>query len=142
MLAAGVHLVNKDGLLIVTVPNGYGEIDSWIFRGLRLQKIVDTLAEQRAVTGATDNQENGHIQFFTRKRLRRLFEAAGLSVFSEGAASFLAGPIVCHFLARSPRLIDWNARVTDSLPLILASGWYFALRQNQDVEFKKIGESG
>lgn len=130
LLTTSARLMDVNGILIVTVPNGYGEfeIDSWIFRKLRLQKIVDALAEKHEVVGATDNQESGHVQFFTRSRLKRLFDAAGLVSFREGAGSFVAGPIVGHVLARSKRLIDWNARVTDLLPFTLASGWYFALR--------------
>jgi hypothetical protein len=120
-----------NGILIVTVPNGYGEfeVDSWIYRKFGLQKIVDARAEKHEVHSATDNQESGHVQFFTRSRLRRLFGAAGMVSFREGAGSFLAGPIVGYLLARSTRLIDWNARVTDYLPFIFASGWYFALRR-------------
>lgn len=143
MLEAGAGLINDEGLLIVTVPNGYGEfeIDSWIFRRLRLQKLVDALAERREVLSATDNQESGHIQFFRRSRLRRLFDEAGLVSFRQGAGSFLAGPIVGHFLARSTRLINWNARVTDHLPLVLASGWYFALRRQPQPRSETVGES-
>ena len=48
---------------------------------------------------------------------------------SEGVASFLAGPFIGHTLARSDRFVEWNARVTDKLPRVLASGWYFALRR-------------
>jgi len=131
LLSLSARLMSRDGILIVTVPNGYGEfeIDSWIYRKLRLQKLVDALAEKREVLGATDNEESGHVQFFTRSRLRRLFASVGLVSFREGAGSFLAGPIVGHALTRSMRLIDWNARVTDRLPFILASGWYFALRR-------------
>ena len=142
MLAAGAGLINNGGILIVTVPNGYGEfeIDSWIFRGLRLQGLVDALAEKREVLSATDNQDSGHIQFFTRPRLRRLFDESGLVSFREGAGSFLAGPIVGHFLSRSTRLIKWNARITDSLPLILASGWYFALRRRPQAPSETVGD--
>ena len=131
LLTASARLMSLDGILIVTAPNGYGEfeIDSWIYRKLSLQKLVDALAEKREVVGATDNEESGHIQFFTRSRLRRLFASAGLVSYREGAGSFLAGPMVGHMLARSTRLIDWNARVTDRLPFIFASGWYFALRR-------------
>jgi 2-polyprenyl-3-methyl-5-hydroxy-6-metoxy-1,4-benzoquinol methylase len=131
MLTASARLMNKEGILIVTVPNGYGEfeIDSWIFRRLHLQKLVDAFARPREILSATDNQDSGHIQFFTRSRLRRLFDEAGLVSFREGAASFLAGPIVGHLLARSARLIQWNARITERLPLVMASGWYFALRR-------------
>lgn len=143
MLAASLRVMNADGILIVTVPNGYGgfEIDSWIFRRLRLQKIVDALAEKREVLGATDNPKSEHIQFFTRSRLRRLFEDSGLVSFREGTASFLPGPIVGHVLARSTGLIDWNARVTDHLPFVLASGWYFALRRRDGGRPETVGDS-
>jgi SAM-dependent methyltransferase len=133
LLTASAQLMALDGILIVTVPNGYGEfeIDSWVYRKLGLQKFVDALAEKREVLGATDNEESGHIQFFTRSRLSHLFGSAGLVSFHEGAESFLAGPIIGHVLARSTRLIDWNARVTDHLPFIFASGWYFALKRSE-----------
>ncbi len=132
MLRSAAQLLQPRGILIVTVPNGYGEfeIDSWIFRLLHLQKLVKAIARNsREVTGSTDNQDCGHIQFFTRRRLRTLFYSCGLVPFREGAASFLAGPIAGHVLARSTRFIQWNARVADRLPLVLASGWYFALRR-------------
>jgi 2-polyprenyl-3-methyl-5-hydroxy-6-metoxy-1,4-benzoquinol methylase len=142
MLAAGAGRMNGEGILIVTVPNGYGEfeVDSWIFRRLRLQKLVDGLAAKREVLSATDNPESGHIQFFTRSRLRRLFAEAGLVAVHEAAGSFLAGPIVGHFLARSRRLIDWNAQVTDRLPLVLASGWYFVLRRGSRARSETVGD--
>lgn len=132
LLAEGVACMSPGGIMIVTVPNGYGEfeIDSWVFRTLRLQKVVDAIAgEPHEVMSSTDNQECGHVQFFTRGQLRGLFDQCGLVAFREGAASFLAGPIAGHILARSDRFIEWNAQVTDKLPLVLASGWYFALRR-------------
>ena len=136
LLRASVKLMKANGIMIVTVPNGYGEfeIDSWVFRKLRLQRVVDALARnQHEVLGSTDNQESGHVQFFTRPGLMRLFRACGLAVFREGAASFLAGPIVGHILARSSSFIEWNSRVTNRLPFQFASGWYFALRRCNDT---------
>ena len=120
----------------MTVPNGYGEfeIDSWFFRALRLQKIVDRFAAKNEVLAGTDNSASGHIQFFTRSRLRNLFQQAGLVTFKESAGSLLAGPIAGHFVSRSPRLVGWNARITDRLPFVLASGWYFALRLKNPID--------
>jgi len=132
LLKEGVACMSPDGLMIVTVPNGYGEfeIDSWIFRSLRLQKLVDAMARgQKEVIGSTDNQQCGHVQFFTRAQVNKLFEKCALAPFREGTASFLAGPIAGHLLGRFTQFIEWNARVTDSLPLWLASAWYFALRR-------------
>jgi len=131
LLESAKHL-SEDGVVIVTVPNGYGEfeLDSRFFRLFRLQRVVDALVKSgREIVAATDNHESGHVQSFTRRRLRRLFAECSLSVFREGSASFLAGPIIGHTLARSNRFIEWNSRVTDRLPFALASGWYFALRR-------------
>ncbi|HUQ31043.1 MAG TPA: methyltransferase domain-containing protein [Pyrinomonadaceae bacterium] len=132
LLSNSVRHLSEGGVIIVTVPNGYGEfeLDSKLFRLFRLQRVVDALAKNSGETlAATDNHESGHVQSFTRRRLRRLFRECSLSVFREGSASFLAGPLIGHTLARSSRFIEWNSRVTDRLPFALASGWYFALRR-------------
>jgi hypothetical protein len=63
-----------------------------------------------------------------------MFAAAGLSLFCEATASLLAGPVAGHFVAKSPRFISWNATVTDRLPFVLASGWYFALRRSNEIK--------
>jgi 2-polyprenyl-3-methyl-5-hydroxy-6-metoxy-1,4-benzoquinol methylase len=131
LMESAKHL-SEDGIVIVTVPNGYGEfeLDSRFFQLFRLQRIVDALSKSgREIVAATDNHESGHVQSFTRRRLRRLFAECSLQVFREGSASFLAGPVIGHTLARSGRFIEWNSRVTDKLPFALASGWYFALRR-------------
>ncbi|MBA2734290.1 MAG: methyltransferase domain-containing protein [Acidobacteria bacterium] len=132
LLAESVKHLNESGIVIITVPNGFGEfeIDSRLFHLFRLQRVVDAVAKNnREIVAATDNHESGHVQSFTRRRLRRLFAECSLTVFREAAASFLAGPLIGHTLARSNRFIEWNSRVTDKLPLTLASGWYFALRR-------------
>ena len=134
LLKSGERRLNSDGLVIVTTPNGYGEfeLDSWLFGALRMQRVVDKLASNRSkVMSSTDNDASGHIQFFTRGRLYRMFRMCGLTVWRAGAASLFAGPFAGHLLARSDRFIEWNAIVTDRLPMVLASGWYFALRRQQ-----------
>ena len=136
LLKAGERRVNPNGLVIVTTPNGYGEfeMDSWLFGALRMQTVVDKLASNKfKVMSATDNDDSGHIQFFTRGRLNKIFRECGLTVWRVGAASLFAGPFAGHLLARSNRFIQWNAVVTDKLPMVLASGWYFALRRQEHV---------
>ena len=132
------------GVVLVTVPNGYGEfeVDSWLFRSLGLAKVLELVKNSTRLRSivrrlrpggdeeflSTDNQECGHVQFFTLPRLRSLFADLSLAVLREGAGSFLCGPIIYHTLAYSNWFVRWNARITDRLPLVLASGWYFALR--------------
>ncbi len=135
--AASVYLKNG-GLLIVTTPNGYGpfEIDAWfyrhlhldpVFRGLfkvirRLRRRPDPVPE----IGSSDNHA-GHVQFFSRRRLHRIFAETSLHLLAEAPASFVCGPAVSYFIGRFPSLVQLNARITDWLPMALASGWYFAL---------------
>lgn len=136
LLKAGVRHLKAEGLVIVTTPNGFGEfeLDSWLFRFLRIERVVKALVkDDTKPLGSTDNEASGHIQFFTRQRLYRIFAECGLKVWREAGASLLAGPFVGHSLARSTRFIEWNARVTDKLPLALASGWYFALRTEREA---------
>jgi SAM-dependent methyltransferase len=131
LLQAGLRRLRDEGVIIVTVPNGYGEfeIDWWLFRHLRLQRVVDALAgESTGVVGSTDNQDAGHVQFFTRSRLKDLFDKCGLSIFREGASSLVSGPILGHLLGGFESFIEWNARMSDKLPPVFSSGWFFALR--------------
>lgn len=145
LLWASLTPLLPNGIVIVTVPNGYGgfEIDSWIYRKLHLATAVGLLRALAHRTfpntqpegiseeslPSTDNQECGHVQFFTRKRLKRMFAECSLSVVKEAPASFLCGPMIAHTLAHSHRFIEWNSRITDRLPLALASGWYFLLQR-------------
>ncbi len=137
LLEASERRMAANGILIVTVPNGYGEfeLDSRMFRALRLQRAVDALVRNKhEVIAATDNHECGHVQFFTRRSLLRLFNQCRLGVFRQEASVLLSGPLVGHTLARSERFVEWNARITDKLPLVLSSGWYFALRRRQATQ--------
>jgi SAM-dependent methyltransferase len=143
LLAAMTHL-KASGIVIVTVPNGYGEfeIDSWIYRNFRMQVGIDiikrvlqtgrrsTVQERKEESlGATDNVDCGHVQFFRRRTVNKLFAECSLSIATERAGALLCGPIICHTLARSRRFIAWNARISDNLPLSFASSWYFVLRR-------------
>jgi SAM-dependent methyltransferase len=147
LLWASLTHLQPSGIAIVTVPNGYGEfeIDSWIYRKLHFATAVDLLRRlvHRAFPDAqskkdpqdvpsTDNQECGHVQFFTRTRLKHLFAECSLAVVREAPASLLCGPMIGHTLAHFHRFIEWNSRITDRLPLALASGWYFALRRRAE----------
>jgi len=144
LLKAALARMNRESVMIVTVPNGFGEFewDSWMFRGLRLQTIVDAVARgDRQVLASTENHESGHVQFFTRRRLQRLFKQFQLKIVREESGSFLSGPMVGHTLARSQRFVEWNARVTKRLPFSWASSWYFALRRQMSAGGEDILDS-
>ncbi len=136
LLRASLTHLKKEGVVIITVPNGFGEfeIDWWLFRLLRLPQLRDALVKRgKEEVGSTDNLDSSHVQFFTRQRLKRMFDECNLVVTREASGSFLSGPFVAYSLARSTRFIEWNARVTDQLPFAWASSWYFALRRGANT---------
>lgn len=140
LLMAALGHVKDDGVVIVTVPNGNGEFewDSWIFRGVGFERLVEKYEMRRAANGkrpvvsSTENKENPHIQFFTLGRLREIFRNCGLTIVDQTASTLLSGPFAGHTLARFSGFIDWNARIADKLPLAFSSGWFFALRRRSE----------
>jgi len=145
LLEASLEHLKADGICLITVPNGYGvfEIDSWLYRTFRLhaafnlfKRILRTFFPShftlhRTPTPATQNLECGHLQFFRRKRLKKIFADCSLTVIREAAGCFLCGPVICETLARSQRFVEWNIRIVDLLPLTFASSWYFLLRRSR-----------
>ncbi len=132
-----IHLA-PEGIVVVTVPNGYGEFewDSMIFRVTGMAWAANKLSRRRAAkdedaaraTGSTENAEDGHVQFFTLGALDQIFHECSLSVIDRRALSFVSGPIVKQTLGRSKRFVEWNARIADRLPMAASSGWLFVLR--------------
>jgi SAM-dependent methyltransferase len=137
LLHQAVEKLSVSGVMIVTVPNGYGEFewDSWLYRTFGIERLVASYEirqrsanpDRPALSSSTENLDDRHVNFFTLARLRQMFDAEGLQVMRENPSTLLAGPLVGHTLARSKRFVSWNARVADRVPMALASGWYFAL---------------
>ena len=149
--------LKRDGLLILTVPNGYGafEIDSHAWELLRkvpgfwrleagwhrLRAAVQrrtgrhaavaeaTATEDAPESLATLNENSPHCQRFTRGAVLRLVESLGFACVAEGRSALWSGPIAHTLFRDSPRLIRWNGRLADRLPAGLASGWYFAFQR-------------
>jgi len=149
--------LKRDGLLILTVPNGYGpfEIDSHLYEALRkvpgfwrleagwhrLRAGVQGLTGRReAVAAATEaedapeslstlNENSPHCQRFTRDAVVRLAEGLGFERTAEARSAFWSGPIANTLFRDAPRIVRWNGALADRLPAGLASGWYFAFRK-------------
>src|SRR5690606_29747652 len=68
-----------------------------------------------------------HVNFFSYREVRALFESVGLTVVRYRASSFLCG-YGLDLLFRSPKAIRWNAEIADRLPTWCVSDWMFELR--------------
>lgn len=143
-----VTVLEPDGLILITIPNGWGlkEIDAQVHDRLSrllplgaikgaLRRVVDavlrrgrpSLAGQTALT--TLNRHDPHVQFFRVGTLRCLLEAAGLEIVAWENKMFMAGPTLNPFLVRLAPLRRVNAALIGRLPLWAGSGWMVAARR-------------
>jgi SAM-dependent methyltransferase len=136
LLSSALSYLAPSGVLIITVPNGYGEfeLDLRLYQALRMDKLVarlyDSLRTGRTpayIAGSDD--ESPHIQRFTVSDVRKLFERNNLQLLEARGTSLVSGPIVLHLLGRFQSFVRLNAAVADYLPWPLASGWMFALKR-------------
>lgn len=144
------------GLLLVTVPNGYGlfELDSHLWQLLqripgfwRLEeawvKATHVLlallgrrrriqaareAEDRADNLASLNDDSPHCQSFTYSKVTKLFRRNGLEMIASGKSALWAGPMANLVMRDFNGLVALNCRVVDFLPSWMASGMYFCFR--------------
>jgi SAM-dependent methyltransferase len=136
LLRASLPHLSEDGLLIVTVPNGYGEFecDRRLYAALRLEKMVGHL---RSVFGMGDSGQcfagsddrSPHVQRFTLSRLRQMFDRNGLTLIESRGTSLVSGPIVAHLFGKLKIFVQLNAAIADRVPLGIVAGWMFALRR-------------
>lgn len=142
LLRRSLEHLQQNGLAIVTVPNGYGEFewDSWIYRNLGVERLVKRSKDRRGAlpekthdSPGTENQDDGHVQFFTQLRIMEMFRSVGLDVIRKQGSTLMSGPFVAHTLGHSRTFIDWNSRMTDRLPLVCSSGWFFALQRRAEA---------
>lgn len=134
LLALALPYLADPGVLIVTVPNGYGEfeLDRRVYQALHLDKMVACLRSllrsdksREGLAGSDD--ESPHVQRFTISRLSEMFVRHNLFLVDARGMSLVSGPFVAHLLGKSRSFIRMNASITDRLPLSLAAGWMFAL---------------
>jgi SAM-dependent methyltransferase len=158
------RLLRPGGQLVITTPNGYGAYEllcrleralkrggvhgalRWtVWRARRLLRRARRLplpASPLHLTGATAapgflDHGSGHVQFFTRGVLERLFRDAGLRVIERRARTLLCGPYAdpaFRLCGAPPWLLRANGRLADLLPLACAADWMFLLERAEDSE--------
>ncbi|MBI2944022.1 MAG: class I SAM-dependent methyltransferase [Candidatus Wallbacteria bacterium] len=132
------ELLVPGGLLVLTVPNGYGPWEAMNFAKKALARCGlggPLLAFQRAfgfgkATLQSRNPHLEHVQFFTRHKLRKLVSQAGFDVARERNLSTLIGVFPFSWLfRRTPALEALDRGLAAWLPAPLASSWLLELRR-------------
>lgn len=133
--------LRDDGLLIITVPNGFGpfEIESWLWRALYMDRVWTRNVAPwlkrvlGKVEGGTDRQgalvnsldESPHVNFFTPRRIGVLLSNAGFQVGGFGTSSVLTGPFTLTFLPGWRWLLRLNSSLGDVVPKWAVNGHYY-----------------
>jgi len=132
------HL-KEDGVLLITVPNGYGprevlgRTEKVLRERLRLGSVIDRaragvkmmdLATKCAVH--TSNPDQDHVQKFTVGQLNELIADAGLIIIETVNSIFMFSVM----LRTNSGIVDrFDARLADWLPRFMVSGWYLLCRR-------------
>ncbi len=139
LLATMTRHLKNDGLLLITVPNGYGprevlgRSEKVLRDKLGLGRLIDRVRAGTKMLDAatkcavhTSNPDQDHVQKFTTGQLSELLRDAGLSVVEVVNSIFIFGVM----LRTKSRLVDrFDGRLADFLPRFLASGWYLLCRK-------------
>jgi SAM-dependent methyltransferase len=128
-----------DGIVVGSVPNGYGlyEIESSVGRRFGLFRLMGLSARlKRHLVGRAPpisdlpyNQESGHVQFFTRRALFELHAAAGFLIELFHPGVFAGAPISERLIRNNKWIIAANASFAEKLPWWAVSTWLFTARR-------------
>lgn len=141
--------LNRNGVLILTVPNGYGvsEIMAMLESLLTITKIWPAILKAKssllgtAVHGNTQKTDtlaiSPHINFFSYNRIMTVFRRAGVKVTRYQGRMFLHHFIFTSILNRSKSLAALNVKLGKLLPPGFVSDWMFVARQKANAGFEK-----
>lgn len=139
ILKSHYNLLSSSGIVIGSIPNGYGPFEiekkldsvfkisktlSFVKRIIKLFLLSKESSLYYNVSLIPYNNESGHVQFFTKKRILTLLSKVGYKVIDFSNGAFI-GALLTERLIRIPFLIELNVKVPDYLPHFLVSTWYF-----------------
>ncbi|WP_448518560.1 class I SAM-dependent methyltransferase [Rhodoflexus sp.] len=129
-------ILNPQGRLVVTVPNGKGPREVLVTQPMLklrssngfLWKTVQQLKKGMGYQGYTiqsDADNLDHVQFFSKQDLQRLAHSTGFTVEDFGVANFIADVFPLSFIANRVRVLQKiDCNIADRLPDVCSSGFF------------------
>lgn len=135
--------LNPGGVLILTLPNGYGPFEIMAFVETLLDMIGIPVLLRRIAGRSTNSLSaakdtlavSPHINFFSFSLIKSLFGAAGFRIREYRPRTLLCGWGFDYILRKS-WLIEWNAQTSELLPAFLSSDWMFVLEQTYPLPYR------
>ncbi|MBK7215099.1 MAG: class I SAM-dependent methyltransferase [Bacteroidales bacterium] len=137
------NLLKKDGIAIVTVPNGFGPREVIITKPVQrlkhgngiVSRMMRSFKASLGYKGDTDQSsadELDHIQFFSMKHLTMLAERRGFKIVKKKSGNFVENVFPFSLLARhSVALQRMDCAIADILPLSFTSQYYSVWEQQR-----------
>jgi SAM-dependent methyltransferase len=135
LLSVLYHSLNKNGKLIVTVPNGRGarellvtrpvialkKKNNWLWR--TVQRIKSGLG-YKGTTAQTDADDLTHLQFFTKKSLQELASKSDFRIVKFGKTNFIEDVFPFSFLTKRLKLLQTlDCQIAELLPYQFTGGF-------------------
>lgn len=131
-----VSRLKADGIMILTIPNGYGlsEIVGRVSKVIKqiIQLLFGKSISRRSLTTCS---KTPHIQFFTQKRFILLCEDAGLRLIKTANHTFILSAMPFNIISINlpknlrRKIEEIDGKIADFLPPAFACGWYFVFRR-------------
>ncbi len=127
-------LLNKNGIFIVTVPNGVGPRELLVTRpyiSMRkiplLLKLINSFKKILGYQGTTiqsSASDLDHVQFFTRRALRKLAEKTSFRIILFKASNFIDDVFPFSLIGRRSLAVQkFDSKVADLLPVVMSGGY-------------------
>ncbi|WKV12907.1 methyltransferase domain-containing protein [Marivirga harenae] len=138
------YLIKNNGALIVTVPNGVGPRELFVTRPfIKIRnnngiswKLLSSIKSKLGYSGTTIQSaasDLDHIQFFTKKQLRKLAENSGFEIVMLKSANFIDDVFPFSIVARNSISIQkFDSKVADLLPTSFSGGYHMVWRRKED----------
>jgi 2-polyprenyl-3-methyl-5-hydroxy-6-metoxy-1,4-benzoquinol methylase len=152
LLLAMARILEPGGLLLITVPNGYGprevlgRIEIGLNRSRILQPLLSGFRRLLRMSSAdekcrmhTSNPDQDHVQKFTPGQLRRLIESGGLTI-TGWVNSFWLLSLFGKAQAGANIIARIDSWLADQGPKIFSSGWYVSCEKRPVADGAVGGE--
>lgn len=145
LLKRANQLMKKGGVLLATVPNGYGpfEVESFFWNFLNIERWGRRLrssAEGAAGKAAhTLNDENTHVGFYTFREVTRLIQQAGFELVDHENRELFCGPFSDHLTRRTKKiglgglLIRISHGAAKFAPSFMVADWMLVARKEKEA---------
>jgi 2-polyprenyl-3-methyl-5-hydroxy-6-metoxy-1,4-benzoquinol methylase len=127
------------GIIILTVPNGYGwfEIEKFIYDKfglkylsillIKLKSIIISKNTPSFITLNTLNKADVHLQHFSWLKINELFKKTDFIILDKKGAFIFGGPISETFLKWCKPFLNFNDWLANKMSIKMTIGWYFVL---------------